>query len=107
MRRLTIKAPCASLIFTSFVDVPILVCVDPEFFQRFSIHPHVGRWSWPDAGDENWAFVGADIHVVTSSSFLQSFSELLEFFAACKQNEVVSKPQIAEWRSPIDAEVSK
>ena len=107
------ECACASLILTSFTNGPSLVCLDPRYLNWstsssvFSIRPYVGRWSWLDAVYENFAFVGADFQAVTSSSFLQSFSELLEFFAACKQNEVVSKPQIAEWRSPIDAEVSK
>ena len=72
---------CTSLIFTSFIDVPSFVCVEPRylnyshFFLCFSNHPYVGRWSWRDAV-ENFAFVGANSHAVTSSSFLQYFSEL-------------------------------
>ena len=34
------------------------------------------RASWLDAVDKNFAFVGVDFHAVTSSSFLQYFSEL-------------------------------
>ena len=43
-----------------------------HFFERFSINTCIGRWSWLDAVDENFAFVGADFNTVTSSSFLQS-----------------------------------
>ena len=84
------ECACASLIFTSFIDFPSLVCVDPfelvHFFQRFSIHSfihsYVGKCSWLGAVDESFAFVGADFHAVSSICFLQSFSELLEFFSA-------------------------
>ena len=99
----------ASLIFTSFKDVPSSVCVDPQvfelvhFFQRFSIHPYVDRWSWLDAVDENFAFVRADFHAVTSRSFLQSFSELEFFFTAFQQINVVSKVQVAK-RSSSDGQ---
>ena len=54
---------------------------------------------WLDAVDENFAFVVVDFHAVTSNSFLQSISELLEFFFTAlpppnpQQIDVVSKPQ--------------
>ena len=39
-------------------------------FQRFSIHPYgVGRWSWLNTVDENFAFVGADFYAVTQQQF--------------------------------------
>ena len=67
----------------------------------FSIHPYVGRWSWLDAVDDYVAFVGADFHVVSRSCSIQSFTELLEFFTASHQIDVVGKPQVAE-RSSSD-----
>ena len=79
------ECACAILTFTSFNDAPSLVCMDPRYLNwplipAFSIHPYVCRWSWLDAVDENFAFVGADFHAVFSSSFLWSFRESLEFF---------------------------
>ena len=53
-----------------------------------------------DAVDENFAFVGADFHAVTSSSFLHSFGELSEFFfTASQQIDIVSEPQVAKQSS--------
>ena len=72
---------CTSLIFTSFIGVPSLVCGDARylnwsnsssFFPFMMIHPYVGRWSWLDAVDDNFAFVGADFRA--EPSFIQSFS---------------------------------
>ena len=83
------------------------VCVDPKYLNwstSSSVFPfiyiYVGRWSWLDTVDENVAFAGAYFHPVTSSSHLQSFSELLElFFTASQQIDDVSKPQVAKWSS--------
>ena len=60
-----------------------------------------------DDVDKNFAFDGADLHTVTSSSFCKSFSELLEFFFTASQEiNVVSKPQVAEWSSQMDTDDS-
>ena len=73
------------------------------------MHPYVGRWSWLDAGGDTSAkrecvftyfvFVGAEFHAVNNSSFLRSFSELLEFFFTASQLNVVSIPHVAKWSS--------
>ena len=58
----------------------------------------VDRWSWLDAVGEDFAFVGAAFHAVTSGSFLQSFSELLEFlFAASQQVGVVGERAMSHY----------
>ena len=101
------ECACANLIFTSFIDVvPSLVCMDPRYLMNWSTSssvfpsPYMGLdWSWLHAVDENVAFVGTDFHVVISSSFIQSSSELLEFFTASQQIDVVSKPQVASGRA--------
>ena len=50
-----------------------------------------------DAVDKDFAFVKADFHAVSSSCFLQSFGDLLEFFFIASQPiDVVSKLQVAE-----------
>ena len=88
----------ASLIFTSFIDVPSLVGVDPRFLNCIissSVFPFIhvlvhglGLLLF----EENSALVTADFHAVTSSSLLQSFSVLLKFFlTASRQIDVVSK----------------
>ena len=52
-----------------------------NLFKRLSVHLYVGRWFWLDAVDENFAIVGADFHAVFfSRCFIQSLSELLQFF---------------------------
>ena len=61
------------------------------------------------AVDEDFPFVGADFHPVSSNCFLQSFSfsKLLEFvFPASQQIDGVSKPQVAKRRSPINTDDS-
>ena len=79
----------------------IQVCELVNFFRCFLIHP-VGRWCWLDAVDENFAFVEADFYAVTTSSVLQTFSELLELlFTVSQQIDVVGKRQVAE-RSSFD-----
>ena len=77
------ECTCASLIFTSFNDVPSLICVvpNPKYLNwstssNTSIHPYlyIGGWPWLDAVDDDFAFVGADFHAVISSCFIQPFS---------------------------------
>ena len=48
-----------------------------HIFHRFSVHLYVGLLFWLDAVDENVASALPDFHVVTSSRFLQSFSEFV------------------------------
>ena len=85
---------------------PSLFCVDLKYLngplRRASYHyPYVGRWPWLDAVEKNLAFVGADFHVVTNSSFIHC-CELLEFFFTASQRiDIVSKPPIAK-RSSSD-----
>ena len=96
---------CASLTFTFFIDVPSLVCVDPNYLNwptSSGVFNLINVWSWFDAVDENFAFVGADsdFHAVSTFCFLQSFGELSEFFFTVSQQlDVVSKPQVAKWSS--------
>ena len=40
-----------------------------HFFYHLPIHPYVGGWPWIDAVDEDFAFVGADLHTVTAAGF--------------------------------------
>ena len=62
-------------IFTSFIDVPSLVCMNPKYLNwsnSSSAVPfiHDDRWPWLDAVDEDFAFVSTDFHAVTSRVFL-------------------------------------
>ena len=69
-----------------YIGTPFL----PAFF------PFVGRWYWLDAIDENVAFVLADLHAVTSTSVVKSFSKLGRwsfFFTAPRQVNVVRESQ--------------
>ena len=72
------ECACASLIFTSFVDVPSSVCADPKCLKWFT--SPMQRFPFIlDAVDENFAFFGADLDAVASSSFLQSFSSVISW----------------------------
>ena len=67
-------------------SLPLLMFgLSVHFFQHFSIHTDVGRWSWLNAVNDNFVFVGTDFHVITSIGFLQFFSEPLEFSTASQQ----------------------
>ena len=68
------------IIITQLVTRHMSVILKKNFFERLSVHLYVGRWSWVDAVDENFALVGAEFHAVFSRCFLQSLSELLKFF---------------------------
>ena len=68
-----------------------------HFFGRLCVHLYVSRWPWLDAADDNFAVVAADFHPVFSRCFLQSLSELLQFFfTAFEQINVIDKPQVAK-----------
>ena len=61
------ECACANLIFTSFIDVPSLVCVEPKYlnwFKHLSVHLVVGRWSWLDAVDKNFPLARADWEIL-------------------------------------------
>ena len=86
----------ACLIFTSCVDVPSLASVDPKYL-NWATYSSVFVFTHNDAVYENFAFVGADFHAVSSRCFLQSFSELFEFFTA----SIVAKLQIASCKAVV------
>ena len=75
----TAECACACWIFSSFNDVPSMVCVNwiPSFLTgpylptHFSIHPYFGGWPLLDAVDEDFPFVGIDFHAVISNCFLK------------------------------------
>ena len=61
---------------------------------------YVGGWSWLDAVDVNFALVGDDFHAVFINCFIQSLSELLQFFfTASEQIDVVGKPHVVNQSS--------
>ena len=85
------ECACASLIFVSFTDVPSLVCVNPSYWNGSTssrgspvIHIFVDGLGLMLL-TRILTVVAVDFHAVTSSSFLQSFNELLEFFFTASQ----------------------
>ena len=116
-----------------FIGVLPLVCVDPKYL-NWSTSTAVPLQHMLEDGPglmllSRIFFVGGDFHAVSSSCFLKSFCELLEFFTASQQIDVISKLQVAkqsstngprrQWRvsfvlhllqsrcSPMDDEMSK
>ena len=74
------ECACASLTFTSFNDLPSLVCVDPKYLNWFTsstncpfTHMLVGDLDY--AIDDDFAFSQRHFHSVSHSCFLQSFGE--------------------------------
>ena len=67
------ECACANLIFTPFIDVPSLVCVDPKYLSLYTSSSglpflHTLVWFWLNAVGDNFAFIGADFPTVSSSS---------------------------------------
>ena len=79
------ECACASLIVTSFIDISSLVCLDPtnlnlNWSSFSSVSPFIHMLAdvlWLDAVADNFTFVGADFHAVTSRSFIQSVTQQL------------------------------
>ena len=75
------ECACAGLIFTSFIDVPYLVCVNPrylncQFLTAFS-QLSLCWWSWLNADDGNFAFIGSWI----PCRIQQQFSPVFQWVA--------------------------
>ena len=94
------ECACASLIFTSFIDVPSWVCVDPKYLNwstssialPFILHMLVDGLGLMPLRIILLLSELVYFNDVSSSSYLQSFSDLLEFgFTASQQIDVVSK----------------
>ena len=101
-------------LYTSFIDVPSLVCLDPKYLNRstsfsvFCIHPYVGKWSWLDVVDENFAFVEAEFHPYPAAVFA-SISVSFWSSSSLPPSRSMSSAnrKLQSGRSPMDAEVSK
>ena len=95
---------CANMFFTSFVDAPSVICVDPKYLNWSScssISPFI-RWPWLDAVTEDFAFVAADFHFAFSFVSYWSSSSLSPRRLMSSTN-----PRLQSDRPLTDTEVSQ
>ena len=100
-----VEYACIGVIFTSFTYVPSLVCMDSKYWNDpFLLTLFHSSIYWPVTVDQDFVFIGAHFHALTSSCVLQPFGELLQFFSTPSQKiDVISKLYVAK-RSASDGQ---
>ena len=107
-----VECVCAALMCRLWLVWILSIWTGP-LLPAFSIHLYVGLWSWLNAVDENFAFVGADFYALTSSSFLQPFNPMscwsfLHCFLAdrCRWQTASCRVVVLRWTLTNDSGMS-